>query len=251
MDYNTLEKLDQGEIREGLKTYFNTAKDLLESGEILAEKGKYGPASAMTVLSLEELIKGFATLLFFLGDRSKENIESAFKGTMDTKSIHQARLKYASGLNFILSKVNVEAIIEKLGDRLQEVDLNPKGEILTREGRIQYYEDISGKIAPLISPAEIGLTDENLNAIEDNLQDSSNWFLHAKTLKEKGLYGDFINSSWHSPSDITKEKYEEANKYARQMFEMVGTMLEGVTATNNDAYTFLRVFLGKFKELPN
>jgi AbiV family abortive infection protein len=246
MDFDTLEKLDNETIRKGVKAYHDTAKDLFECGQLLADKNKFGTAVALTVLSIEELIKGYAAFMFYVGDRSKLNIDAAFKGTIDIKSVHQARLKYASGLNSIISNIDISSIEKKFSDLFESQDLSPKKEIKTKQDLHDYFKEISEIIVPLIPKSEVGLTDANISAIEDSLKDSSNWFLHAKTQKENGFYADYINNAWHTPSNIDKEKYEIAKKYALQLFDMIGQMLEKSISKNSFADDFVKVFLKEF-----
>lgn len=246
MDFDTLEKLDNETIRTGVKAYHDTAKELFECGQILADKNKFGTAVALTVLSIEELVKGYATFMFYVGDRTKANIDAAFKGTIDIKSVHQARLKYASGINSLISNIDIAAIEKKFSTSFESEDLAPKKEIKTKQDLQDYFKEISEIIVPLIPKSEVGLTDENISAVEDSLKDSSNWFLHAKSQKENGFYADYINNKWHSPSNIDKEKYEVAKKYALQLFEIIGQMIEKTVSQNSFANDFVKVFLKEF-----
>lgn len=235
MDFDTLEKLDSETIRTGVKAYHETAKDLFECGQILADKNKFGTAVSLTVLSIEELIKAYATFMFYVGDRTKVNIDAAFKGTIDVKSVHQARLKFASGLNSFISNIGISAIEKKFSTLLESQDFPPKKEIKTKQDMLDYFKEISEIIVPLIPKSEVGLTNANISAIEESLKDSSNWFLHAKSQKENGFYADYIRNSWHTPSNIDKEKYEVAKKYALQLFDIIGQMLEKTISKNSFA----------------
>ncbi len=246
MDFNTLKNLDNETIRTGVQAYHDTAKELFECGQILADKNKFGTALALTVLSIEELVKGYATFMFYVGDRTKENIDAAFKGTMDIKSVHQARLKYASGLNSLISNIDISTIEKKFSSLFESQDFSPKKELKTKQDLLDYFREISEIIVPLIPKSEIGLTDENISAIEDSLKDSSNWFLHAKSQKEKGFYADFINNTWHTPSNIDEVNYHIAKKNALQVFDVIGQILEKAISKNSFADDFVKVFLKEF-----
>ncbi|HKK62190.1 MAG TPA: AbiV family abortive infection protein, partial [Bacteroidales bacterium] len=113
MNYELLSDLDDYQILEGMTAYFDNAKDLFETGENLAIQQKYGIATALTIFSIEELIKSYATFLFYTGVKDEEIIDLTFKGG----NIHKKRLKIAfanAALIDFFNEVNLEDIFNKV-----------------------------------------------------------------------------------------------------------------------------------------
>jgi AbiV family abortive infection protein len=173
MDYRLLSKLDDHKLLEGMKTYYQNAEDLLETGRDLANQDKYGLATALTVLSIEELIKAYATFQVYIGETNPENINPAFSKVGD---IHKTRLKLAYVLNHIFDLINLNMPNELIIQEVESLNGNRVNGVENTEEILQWIDNLVDKISPLVSIENIGIPDNFEVEIKKKISDHSNWY---------------------------------------------------------------------------
>lgn len=224
MNYEILSDLDDYQVLEGMTAYFDNAKDLFETGENLAIQQKYGIATALTIISIEELIKSHSTFLVYTGVKDEDIVDLTFKGG----NIHKKRLKIAfanSALMDLFNEVNLENILNKV-IKIKHIDTDR--DIKNFDQLMEWIEDFVSIIGPDIVD-ELSQKHESVEAkLENQLNDHSNWFLHAQKIKEKGIYVDFISSKWSTPQKLNKEVFEKAQSHANEIFVKVGNPIKRV-----------------------
>lgn len=227
MDYKTLSIFDDQKLLEGMQTYYQNAQDLLDTGRDLVDQDKYGLATALTVLSIEELIKAYATFQVYIGETNPNNINPAF----EAKNLHKTRLKLASCYNYIFDHINQGVIKDVITGRLESLGSYGKDEFDNTDILMKYVDDLIEKINLSVITETIEIPDNFEVEIKETMNDHSNWYSHAQKVKEKGLYADYIDNKWHLPQNMTKEDYEKAYTCAIKTFDKIGNpikqMIEG------------------------
>jgi AbiV family abortive infection protein len=239
MNYEKLSKLDDDRLIEGMNTYYLNAKNLLNTGIELAKNYNYGLAVSLIVLSIEELIKGFAVFQVYMGETRSEIVDPAFK----SNNIHQTRLILASGYNFVFSLINEDTIKTLVTNSFSENLKNFK---------FEDPNDLNKIIETIISSitSDKTLIPDNIeNEINKEIKNTSNWYYQAKTKKERGMYVDYLNNKWHLPKSIKKEDYEEALSYANETFEKVGNPIKEIINGEIFKREIIRKFFKKVKPL--
>ena len=180
MNYETLSKFDDKKIFEGMETYYQNAQDLLNTGCDLAEKAKFGLATALTVLSIEELIKSYATFQVYIGDTNPDNINPAFN---KADNIHKTRLKLASVYNLVFNLFNQDMFKETMAQKLESMDNHGEQKFQTKEELIEWVDEMIDTIHPEVTAEAMDVPDNFEDDINKKINDHSNWYSHAQKTK--------------------------------------------------------------------
>jgi len=189
--FDDLKSLPNDELLQGAQLCFINSQNLFESAETLRQAGKFGTAVSLLVLATEECIKGMnLTSLTLIDDMEERNI---LKDVFVNRNLHTARHKLASG--FVASG---EFLLPLIKDKIiPEQKLNAFCFSIIRS----VLEDLS-KVEKAIQQAQ------------DKLNE---WFGKANTLKNNGLYVDFLkdeqnapHKDWHTPQQVEEKHWREA-----------------------------------------
>jgi AbiV family abortive infection protein len=238
INYDILSTLNEKSLEQGLFAIYNNALELNISADILAKEEKYAMATALKLLSVEELIKAQFVFLFIIGVTSKDFIDLGFKKIKDHKTVHQTRLVVAAifnGINNIINKVNIEEKFTSI------IDANPEKFELLKEERPEDF--IKRVVASVPSVNEI-LNDEGIltdGRLDKVIEKKDDWLASAQTIKEKCMYVDIEGGRWTSPIDIKINEYLEADKNAKEVFTVMAPIIEDLMTNTKEGrrLTFL------------
>ncbi|MEQ8241787.1 AbiV family abortive infection protein [Fulvivirga sp.] len=226
MKYEELSNLNQNQLIEGIEKLYKNAINLHEISMNLSNQKQFGLGIALSVLSIEELIKSYSLFLYIVGVVDKELFDAAF----NTKNLHKSRLKTAHHLNTSHELIDKYKTIETIGKAAQTIDfdfgnMSPL-EILKMDwigdfmDKFDQSEEIKAELKKINE--EIVPEAESINKLAEH----TSWFVHAQKSKEKGLYCDLTNNSWESPSDSRVEEFEIAKYHSDSLFKSIGKPID-------------------------
>ena len=218
MNHDILSKFEDDKLLEGIKIFYQNAQELFNAGCCLADKEKFGFAIALTVLSIEELIKAFAIFQVYIGETKPGNIDPAFRGN----NIHKQRLKLAYYYDFIFESIDKSNFENLIIQKFESKDNNVRIDVQSKEEILIWVDNQIDNIIPAVKKELLDLSEyieDNINNLTEN---QSNWFSQAQTIKEKGLYTDYINNNWHVPQNMNKKDYDKAITNATEIFKKIG-----------------------------
>ncbi len=215
LSYEILLRLDEETIEDGLEVIYTNARDLSNAADILATKKKYPLATALKLLTIEELIKAQSLFFFLIGVRDKEFIDYGFKKVKGYKNIHETRLHIASAFNHIhrnLKKIDFDG-------KINSFILTEKDNLQIREGESieNYIKRIGQTMANATQTAEIqsklGPKTPSKTIIE-----KKDWLSNAQQIKEHCFYVDIDGTNWSYPREIKRKEYLNAKKHTEESF---------------------------------
>ena len=247
INYDTLLTLDERSLENGLFAIYKNAKELNISAEILAKEEKYAMATALKLLSIEELIKAQSVFLFIIGVRNKEFIDVGFKKLKVHKNVHQTRLKIAEIFNSIKGILDAESIEKKILDI--QVANPEKYELIDGETIESFIDRITASM-----PSVSELLQTELNLIEEQLEEivnrDDNFLSQAQAIKEKCIYVDIDGTNWISPAEISNQIYLEASSNTDKVFSGITAVIERLmTDSEIKKKTTLHTLKNIFKNL--
>lgn len=223
INYDTLLTLDEKTLEQGLFAIYKNAKELNISADILAKEEKYAMATALKLLSVEELIKAQSVFMFIIGVKNKDFIDLGFKKIKDHKTVHQTRLMVAALFNGLKGAINIQGIEEKY---TSIIAANPeKFELVKGESAEDFIKRVVASVPSIneILIADGILTDGRLDKV---IEKNDDWLASAQTIKEKCMYVDIEGGKWTSPIEIKINEYLEADKNAKEVFTGMTSVIE-------------------------
>jgi AbiV family abortive infection protein len=175
---------------------YENAIALFESGQLIAGTGYYGLATSLLILSMEEFIK-YQIVLHNAGD------EEAFGKDVESAVFRRHKMKHSLLIEFqqSLSPDSNRAFEEKMFKFATTQMANEKDE----EVEVNRFMDIG---------SFIGIAFKEINLNETDRIEFVDWLPRADKLKNKGLYVNLASSPNSFPSDVGKEEYDRALKFA-------------------------------------
>jgi AbiV family abortive infection protein len=181
---------DPSDTPVGARLALENAERHLRCAEILASKDEFGPAISHVVLAGEEAVKGSHLAscgLYMLGD------EFGF-----SKILHRHGAKHeVAAVIGIMSWVSAE-LLRRIPEILSQ-HADPTSEEYTSASKNMFSE-----VGKMGSNFASGRPPDN------PLNTAINFWKRANDMKNAGLYVDYINGSWRSPSNIGQEEFSKS-----------------------------------------
>jgi AbiV family abortive infection protein len=249
INYDILSNLDEKTLEKGLFAVYRNAKELDTSSVILAKEEKFAIATALKLLSVEELVKAQSILMFIIGVRNKDIIDLGFKKNKNHKTVHQTRLTVAAIFNELHAALNTQGLEAKLTSMLG--DTPERFERIEGEGPEEFIKRVvasAPSINELLNSDGI-LTDGRLDKV---LEKNDDWLCSAQSIKEKCMYVDIEGEKWTSPFDIKISDYLEADKRAKEVFSGITSVVNDLLTKTEEgrrlAFLSLRTIMNRFLE---
>ena len=193
--YNQLSDNPENCIK-GSEIAYENAKRLLNCANLLGEKEFYGPASTLAILGAEEAIKPYALLFSAFPIEGQEPLSTYFRyHRKKHNTIKSPQLFLASGDFFIRLMTDW---IQKNENIPPNDRPHPLAEIIP-----QFQKWVEAQKTDPASKTKI----------------ESEWWKQANRTKNDGLYVDYIDGKWKSPSQITSEHFTKALTFTRSLVE--------------------------------
>ena len=230
MKYERTFELSQSELLDGVRALFQNAQNHFNNSKTAGDSAQYGLGVALAVLSIEELIKANALFLVLL-DACGEDL---FKAAFDSKNLHRTRLKVAEGLSISHGLIDKHGIIKSIEEAAKTLDfdfskLTPL-EILKMDWMPAFMQKFHE--SPEMKAQIDKLVQKVVPEVEAKISQQTSWFFNAQSKKEKGMYGDLINGEWHSPSNVSKDDFIEANSNSSFLFANIGKPIETLVSAS-------------------
>ena len=174
----------------------DNAITLLESAQIIAGIGYYGLASSLLILSMEEFIK-YQIVLHNAGDEEafdKDEVAGVFRRH---KVKHSLLIEFQQSLSADSNRAFEEEMFKFATNQM----VNEKD----KEVEANRFMNIG---------SFIGIAFKEINLNETDRIEFIDWLTRADELKNKGLYVNLLSSPKSFPSDVGKEEYGQALKFA-------------------------------------
>lgn len=181
---------------KGSEIAYENSKRLLNCANLLGEKEFYGPASTLAILGAEEAIKSYALLSSLFPIERQELLSKYFRfHHKKHNAIKSLQLDLAPG-DFLITLIT---------------DWVQKSKNIPPNDRLDRFAEILPKFQKLV---EAQMTDP-----ESKTKIESEWWKQANRTKNDGLYVDYIDGKWKSPSQITSEHFAKALTFTRSLVE--------------------------------
>lgn len=197
--------------KEGYQIALENARSLSKIANISALENEFGIACSLSILAAEESVKAiFLLLKGFNVQIELEDFDKVFKYHQtkhfyytETSSAFQAIVEifYTKGglANYIIEMIEQLLPEAKLKSFLKEHTL-----FIDFLKKIKMFPDIQIKNEKLI-----------------NIEEEKKWWKNANLEKNRGLYVDKAEGTWHNPKSFTKEKYLEVREHTHYIIENV------------------------------
>ena len=186
-----LNSVTKEELLVGAKHCIDNAQSLFKSGRSIGEKSNYGHGCSMLVLSIEEAVKCLVLIAKFF---NVEVPDSAIKVFYDHKYKHGQ----GKEIQPLLST------IEWLSKNIK--DLRKTSKILILDLGILFLFQ--------------GVLDKFLKENDKNKE----WWISANSLKNAGLYVNYIDGSWRTPESVDPLIFARTLKIARSFVETLAVV---------------------------
>ena len=213
-----MQQLTDDQIWEGAQLSIDNSEQIYQAAVQIAERGNYGAASSLMILSTEESAKFFGLISKGIADLDdRDDLKKYFTN-------HQ--YKHSSALVFF----TILRIMDEVKAEVDSIDsalvfftiLRIMDEVKAEVDSIENDPDI-----PSVRYAEelfkhfmrkIKIQGEERKDYFSNLVE---WKKTADSVKKKGFYVDWLGGSWHSPKDISQQQYQAVEEKAKYMLRMM------------------------------
>ena len=175
---------------QGCKYCFKNADHLFESALILEKQTKYGPATSLMILAVEEAIKGFAIYNKFI-KAEKFNVKLFFTNHTHKHGVIGAGHKLFKHKIIEASKIRKE--FEQYMHENPNADIKETQQLAMRLYYLRKKEAIQ----------------KECKETEDA---EKRWWQDQNQMKMEGFYVDFKDEQWRSPLEINKHTFNETKK---------------------------------------
>jgi len=179
------------QARKGCQLAIGNAEQLTSCAQYLADRGHYGPAVSLTVLSAEEAMKG----VLLAGVAAGFEFGDAVVGKFLTQHKPRHAVAGISELyGFLMSKWT--SIIRSLQEEFPELQGDEY-----ESARKQKVQDLVSELNAMADapPGQSGLSELD-------------WWHGSDSLKQRGFYVDLAPDGWRTPRSLTKAHFEEASR---------------------------------------
>ncbi len=184
----------------GYEMTIKNAKRLNKLANISAEQKEFGIACSLSILAAEEAIKAF----FILAQHyNKIDVIDDFEQIFKEHKTKHSYIPVTSHLFEVL--INIVFINGGMLKYLYEALLQIIEEIPKVE-----QQKIRKGLAPFLKLLKEKSPQESKTV---NAKDAMNWWSHANSLKQRGLYVNKTTNRWMNPEDITEIDYNNTTKF--------------------------------------
>lgn len=190
--------------KDGHKLTLENAKALTRVSQKSAELEEYGIACSLNILAAEEAIKSVVIL-------TKHYFP--FVSSKDFKEVFRSHKKKHHGI--MLLTFLTKYLIDNIYDKYQKdkhlfdyVEQLPEKESNQFKKKYKYFYK------------SIEFVKKNKTKSE-RFEEAIVWWNKANDDKNKGLYVDLINKKWHSPRNISKDKFLRESAYVYDLIEYI------------------------------
>jgi AbiV family abortive infection protein len=176
------------------------AKSFIESAEILIEKGKYGHAMSMAILSQEESSKA---LMCCSRKYSKKNLENKVRRHPD-KLKFIGQVFHATVLFYMVCRETPIKNEEELKNRIKE--------LMGSFDMLDFNNDAGSFDAKFVKHCPVK-------------KEANDFFLKKRVMREKGFYVGINNGKVITPELITKEQAKKEVELSKFIYHMVWSMV--------------------------
>jgi len=244
MNYDLLSKLDEQQQYTGIKAYYLNSLELKNIGISLAQQKKFGLATSVVILSIEELIKAFSVFLVYVGETNPNIINPTF----NAKNVHQSRLKLASAYNFAFGFIDQSRLKKTLNQKKKALSNVEAPSFKNTKELMNWVEIQLDILVNSVNQNELGMPLISEIELNNKFKGYTDWYSKAQKIKEKGFYTDYINNKWHIPQNMTKKDYDEALKYSKITFETIGKPIKKIIETDELRRKVLKLSIMKISE---
>lgn len=216
MKFERIKNLSNLEIINGIEFCYQNSNDLFKSALKLKETKSFGISISLIILSVEELIKSFSLFQLMILEKEEKEI---FRDIFESNNLHKSRNKLALFFNEIYKITKSEQIVE----------LEKK-----HNGEDKYLAEYL--ISEKIIQRSILNTEKEKNT-------SKNWFSHANTFKNNGLYVEY-NKKWFSPKRFTEKDCLNSEKEILLLKRSISEIIEYIIRNKEN----LDVIIEELKE---
>jgi AbiV family abortive infection protein len=176
------------------------ARNLFNAAVECAERGRFGVATSLAVLSAEECTKSYALLARAISGSGEEvHLRTYFTS-------HKA--KHEMGATVL----TLFRIIDRLYTITLEVALD----------KSVSDEERAGNLISRVSE----WSDAEVSGRENVAGDIAAWKKDADRAKQKGFYVDRLDDRWHSPAHVSETEYIFRRDYALQFIDILEAIVE-------------------------
>lgn len=188
--YSELKGLRKEELYEGSNLALENSKNLLASSKLLESSNNIGHANSLLILSLEEAVKSF--ILFTHASGIYKNDQILIDVFTKHKKKHEV-WAFIESVNQLMKMFFVEVGKLKVLESQKIVRTEECGSLLVKE--------VTGKLKNWVSNKS------------NPMQEIQEWYNGANSTKNIGLYVDYVDGKWSTPSCLNKEEYIESKEY--------------------------------------
>lgn len=186
---------------EGARLAASNARDLLSAAIAVSDVSRFGPATSLLVLAVEEGVKAFSLLFNSLSPNTRVPLEPIF-------SKHRVKHEIGASISFM---AHVGVIMRDARDAVEK-----SIEVGCIEEKKAGGEWVSRVILELNRMKD--------NACEEEMRFLS-WYRSANALKNDGFYVDWSAGSWRMPSSFSCNTFEMYRGYATWWLDVVDHVL--------------------------
>lgn len=185
---------------DGVETTYKNSQVLLCGARDASLRNSYGLASSLAVLSAEESVKALGIVSQCLTfDKEVIKLKKYFRSHSH---------KHKAGLIFI-------GTIMFSNYLMSEVDIIESDENIPNEEKMEHFLEKAKN-----------LTEKDVSVELDTFTKALSWSKSADSVKQEGLYVDYKNGKWISPSQVSHETYEVQIEFSETLLRLLSGIVE-------------------------
>ncbi len=218
--FNIIKQLSDFELVEGIKSCLNNSNELYDCAILLKENNNFSVSISLLILSVEELMKSFALFQILVSEIDDREI---YRDVFESTDLHSSRHNFALFFNEFFKIFDF--------NELKELENHTE-------------ENVQNIV---IEKINIESVIENVDKEKSTFK---NWFSHANTNKNKGLYVAY-NKKWFSPNRLNPKDFEIAHNETDLIRNILTDFLTNFVSKDDEEIKAivlkLKIFIKKYK----
>lgn len=244
--YEKLKSLSDEQLIDGIKKCYTNSLSQYNSGKLFGEQEYFGQATALLILSLEELIKAIAIFFVYVELDNKELLPNLVNDVFKSRNIHKYRLGLAFIFNQLYMSKQMSEMFDQIDAHISKVPNFTVPDYYSDSEKLDIADKIINSILPSIELTEV---DELSSEINDSIDKYNKWFSGAQEIKLRGLYVDLNENEWQTPQNVGIEDYEDSFKYVTGIQENLRNIIEDVINGDDLRKKILKLSVNRFSKL--
>lgn len=202
MTNEELKLLNKSKLLDGIKNCSSNAYDLYQGGVALGELKKYGVANSLMILATEEYIKASVLLATYCNVELNFNVRPIFYKHPEK---HLRGKELMPVINFLSASLKVFGMVKNsCSSSLKSFLMDVRGflSVFSKYDKIKF----------------------------------ESWWDSLNSQKNNGLYVDFKNNEWHTPSSIGLEKFQ----FTKEVVSSFNICFQFIDDLENEDYKLLQ-----------